>query len=133
MHKRGRRVSQLSAEKMLSHNTERFRRGTLLSFKKFLVSKNFMDKRYHDYVRNFLSQSAKKINKGTLQCSRKFRVSKNFMDKKGGGSITISSKMFCLTVPKNFVGEPSSVSEKVWYRKILWIKGNGGYHDFPSS
>ena len=42
-------------------------------------------------------------------------------------------KTFCLTVPKNFVGETFSVSEKFRYRKFLWV-GRGGreYHDFPS-
>ena len=42
-------------------------------------------------------------------------------------------KIFCLTVPKNFVGEPFCVSQNLWYGKILWIRGGGReYHDFPS-
>ena len=32
------------------------------------------------------------------------------MDKKGGEYQKFLSKIFCLTVPKNFVGEPFSVS-----------------------
>ena len=40
------------------------------------------------------------------------------------------SKIFCITVPKNFVGEPFLVSEKFCYRKFSCIRG-GGYHDFP--
>ena len=104
-----------------------------------------------------------------------FFVSENFLYRKnlwirggrGGGSITIfRQKNVCLTVPKNFVGEPFSVSlisgterfyaseiyltilcrnffclsaqkfrrgtflicvsEKIWYRKKLWIRGGGG-------
>ena len=41
---------------------------------------------------------------------------------------------FCLTVPKNFLGEPFGISEKFWYRKILCIWGGEGrdYHEFPS-
>ena len=39
---------------------------------------------------------------------RKFPVAKNFMDKRGGYQ-KFPSKVFCLTVPKNFVGEPFSV------------------------
>ena len=31
-------------------------------------------------------------------------------------------KNFCLTVPKNFVGEPFCVSQNFWYRKTLWIR-----------
>ena len=43
MHKRG--VSRFFVERFLSHSTETFRRGKLLCFRKFLVSKNFMHKR----------------------------------------------------------------------------------------
>ena len=39
------RVSRFSVEKFLSHNAEKFHRGILLRFTKFLVSKNFTDKR----------------------------------------------------------------------------------------
>ena len=67
------RKSRFSIENLLSHSTEKLRRGTLLRFTKILVSKKFMDKR-------------------------------------GGGYHDFLSKFFCLTVPKNFVGEPSSVS-----------------------
>ena len=46
-----------------------------------------------------------------MLCFRKFLVAKKFMDKKGGGEYhNFPSKYFCLTVPKNFVGEPFSVS-----------------------
>ena len=31
-------------------------------------------------------------------------------------------KICCLTVPKNFVGEPFCVSQSFWYRKKLWIR-----------
>ena len=33
------------------------------------------------------------------------------------------SELFCLTIPKNFVGEPFDVSEIFWYRKILCFRG----------
>ena len=67
------RVSRFSVEKILSHGAEKFRRGTLLCFTKFLIPKNVRDNRggwYHDFL----------------------------------------SKLFCLTVPKKFVGEPFRVS-----------------------
>ena len=35
-------------------------------------------------------------------------------------------KIFCLTVPKNFVEEPFCVSENVWYRKMLGIREGAG-------
>ena len=46
------------------------------------------------------------------------------MDKRGeGGYHEFPGKMFCLTVPKKFVGEPFDVSENLGYRKILCIIG----------
>ena len=45
-----------------------------------------------------------------MLCFRKFLVAKKFMDKKWGEYQNFPSKTFCLTVPKNFVGEPFSVS-----------------------
>ena len=63
---------------MLSHSTEKRRRGTLLCFTKFLVSKKFMDKRgggggvSRFSVNNSLSHSAEKFRRGTLQCVTNF-------------------------------------------------------------
>ena len=50
------------------------------------------------------------------------------MDKRGGGSITIFCRSFCLTVPKYFIGEHFGVSEKFFYRKFSCI--GGGHHGF---
>ena len=59
-----------------------------------------------------LSYSAEKIRSGTLLCFTEFPVSKKFMEKRGGGGYQhFLSKSFCLTVPKNFVAEPISVSK----------------------
>ena len=82
-------------------------------------------------IKNLLSHSTEKLRRGTLLCFTKFLVSKKFKDK-GGRYQDFRSKIFCLTVPKNFEGEPFSVSlisgtEKVWIRG-----GGGGYHDFAS-
>ena len=38
-------ISQFSMENLLSHSTEKLRKGTLLCFRKILVSKNFLDKK----------------------------------------------------------------------------------------
>ena len=54
------------------------------------------------------------------------------MDKRGGGDFQdFLSKFFCLTEPKNFVGESFSVSLTSGPEKI-WIKEGGVYQDFPS-
>ena len=47
-----------------------------------------------------------------MLCFRKLLVAKKFMDDKGGGGEyqKFPLKIFCLTVPKNFVGEPFSES-----------------------
>ena len=50
-------------------------------------------------------------------------IDKNFLLPKKGIS-KFSMKIFCLTVPKSFGGEP-------WYRNKSWI-GGGRYQDFPS-
>ena len=42
----------------------------------------------------------------SLLCFRNFPVAKKFMDKTGGEYQDIPSKLFCLTVPKIFVGNP---------------------------
>ena len=56
----------------------------------------------------FLVSQCRKISWATLQCFRKFGLSKNFMHIRGYHNF--SSKIFCLTVPKNIVKEPFSVS-----------------------
>ena len=45
----------------------------------------------------------------SVLCFRKFPVAKKFMDERGEVS-RFSSKIFCLTAPKKFVGEPFRVS-----------------------
>ena len=59
--------------KFLSHNAENFRKESLLFFRKFLVSKSFMDEKGVSCfsVENFWSQ-CRKISWASLQCFRKF-------------------------------------------------------------
>ena len=69
-----------------------------------------------------------------MLCFRKFPVAKKIMDKRRGDNRDFPSKFACLTVPKNFVGKPFSLSlisgiEKVWMRG--W--GLGECQDFPSN
>ena len=65
-------------------------------------------------VENFLSHSTETFRRGTLLCC----VSENFGYRKKlcfrGLCHDFPSKTFCLTVPKNFVGEPfSAVFQKI--------------------
>ena len=76
-----------------------------------------------------LSHSTEKLRRGNL-CFRKFLVSKNFKDnREGGGHHDFPTKICCLTIPKNFVGE-TCVSENFWYRKMLRIGERGGVTTF---
>ena len=71
-------ISRFSIENLLSHSTEKLRRGTLLRFTKFLISKKFMDKRGRREgvsrfsVKIFLSHSAEKFRRGTPYCFTNF-------------------------------------------------------------
>ena len=52
---------------------------------------------------------------------------KYFMDRRGGGGITIFRRSFCLSVPKNFIGEHFGVSEKFFHRKFSCIGGGASW------
>ena len=76
-------LSRFSVEIFMSHSVENFRKGILLFLRKYMVSQ------------------CRKTSWASLQCFRKFGVSKNFMPNRGYHNFP--SKIFCLTVPKNFV------------------------------
>ena len=50
-------------------------------------------------------------------------------ERERGGHHDFPSKICCLTVPSNFVGE-TCVSENFWYRKMLRIRERGGITTF---
>ena len=106
------KVSRFSVEKFSSHSAEKFRRGTRLCFRKIRVPKNFMPKRGKSRlsIKNLLSHGTEKLRRRTLLCFTNFLVSKKFMDKRGRVSRFSVKNFFCLTVSKNFVGEPFSLS-----------------------
>ena len=105
--------------KILSHNSEKFRRGILLFLRNILVSKRFMhEKGGITFFRpKFLVSHCQKISWASLQCFRKIGVSKKIMHNRGYH--VLPSKIFDLTVPKNFVSESYCFWENFWFRKVL--------------
>ena len=80
---------------------------------------------YDDFsVQFFLSQYRFFFRRGTLLRFRRILVSENFMDKRAGGReyYNFPSKMFCLTVVKNFEEVRFGVSEELCCRNFSCIK-----------
>ena len=103
-------ISRFSVKIFMSHSAKNFRKGILLFLRKFLVSISFFDEKggITFFRRKILLSQCRKISWASLQCFRKFGVSKSFMHNRGYHNFPL--KMFCLTVPKNIVKEPFSVS-----------------------
>ena len=78
----------------------------------------------------FYLTGPKKLRQGTNLFQKSSGREKNFWLGGGGGYHDFPSKSFCLTVPKNFVGEHFGVSGHFGYRKILSIR-EGGCITFP--
>ncbi len=94
-------------------------------FRNFPVAKNFMDNGGGGLsrfcVEKIFSHSAEKLRRGTFYCLTNFRYRKILGIKERGEHQDFLSKIFSLTVPKNFVGQPFcavfqkfSGSEKVY-------------------
>ena len=99
-------VSRFSVEKFWSHSAEKFRGHPFnasenLGYRKILCIIGGIT----IFRRKFFVSQCRKISWTSLQCFRKFGVSKNFMHNRGYHNFP--SKIFCLTVPKNFVDIPS--------------------------
>ena len=94
----------------------------MLGFRKFLIAKKFVDKK-----------SAEKFRRGTLLCcvSENFRQPKSLWIRRGEYQ-DFPSKIFCLTVPKSFVGEPFSVSLISGIEKFYASEGYVTIFDFLS-
>ena len=140
----GREYHDFLSKSFLSHSFEKFRRGTLLCFTNFLVSKNVRDKRgsgHHDFPskmfcltvpnhfveepfcvsESFGNQKILSPRGENHDFYRNFVVSqyqKNFV----GEPFCVSKKFWN---QKNFVGEPFCVSKNFWYQKKLCIRGKG--------
>ena len=137
----GEGVSQCSVEKLLSHTTEKIRRGSVLCFRKIGVSKHFVEKRGRAgegvsrfSVETFLSHRIEPKNfVGEPFCvSEAFWYQKILWMKEGGGVSRFSVEMFCLTLPENFVGEPFLVSKNSGIESFHAKDEEGQYCDLPS-
>ena len=113
---------------------EIFRRGTFLCFRKFPVSKNFMDKRgggeksitIFCLIFLFFVSRCQKIVGEPFGNSEKLGYRNILSIRAGGGWYYDSpSENYCLPVLKNFVGEPFWVPEKFWYREISKTRWEG--------
>ena len=125
-------ISRISIESLLFHSTEKLCWGTLLCFTKFLVSKSLMDKRggggrreYHDFRSQLFSLTVPKVLAGEPFSVSLISGMEKFYAYEGNFTI-FYRKFFRLTVPKIFLREPFHVSQKFWYRKVLWIREEGG-------
>ena len=122
MHKKG--ISLNSVEKSLSHSADKIRWRTLLCFERILVSKSFKQRRgkLNGLVENCIISQDRKISPGNHYVFQKIPGREKYFTHKRGG-ITIFCRSFCLTVPKNFIGEQFGVSKKIFYRKFSCIGG----------
>ena len=120
MHKK--RISIFSVEFCLS--ADKIRRETLLCFKKILVSKFFMHRRgHHGFVEKFLSHWTETENlvREAFCVSENFWYGRKFMGNRRGDR-NFLSKVFYLTVPKNFVWK-ISVKETSFMGRRGWGGG----------
>ena len=76
-----------------------------------------------------MSQSAENFRRGILYCCINFGYRKS-LDKRGENHYFLS-KIFCLTVPKTFVGDSFSVALISGTEKVLETM-EGGFEDFTS-
>ena len=86
-----------SVQFLLSQYRFFFRRGTLLRFRRILVSENFMDKRaggreYHNFPLKLFCLTVHFVEEHL--CFGKFPVSKNIMDKSGISRLSVENLLF---------------------------------------
>ena len=106
----------------------------MMCFKKFPVAKKLMDKRweYPNFPPTNFGLSAGKRRRDPFSLSFFSGIKKVWMRGWGEECQDIPSKIPCLTVPKNAVGEPFSPSLISGIEKV-WIRGRGEEcQDIPS-
>ena len=83
-----------------------------------------------------MSHSAENFRRRTLSCFTNFGYRKSLWIRGGGGGKeyqAFPSKIFCLTVPKNFIVEPFSVSLISGTEKFYASEGYVTIFDFLSN
>ena len=127
-------ISRFSVEIFMSHSAEKFRKGILLFFRKFGVSKNFMHNRGYNVscVEKFLSQSADKIRRRTLLCFRRILLPKIFKQRRGEASPFCRKIFSSLRTEKT---SPGNHSVKLSGREKFFMEKRGQirFHNFPSN
>ena len=85
-----------------------------------------MDKKggIKNFRRKFFVSQCRKVRRGILYCCINFAYRKS-LDKRGEYQ-DFPSKVFCLTVPKNFVGDSSKVASNSGTEKVWRRGGEGG-------
>ena len=126
-------MSRFFDETFSSHSAEIFCRGTLMCFRNFRVSQEFMHSKgiSLNSVEKILSHSADKFPRRTLLCFKRIFESKIFKQKRGKLQGFLES-FFYLTGPKKLrQGTILGFTRFLVVEKFLWMRG-GSYHDFPS-
>ena len=119
------------------HSAEEIRTETLYCVTSFGCRRN-LEKRggtqYQDFPSKiFLSHSAEKISKGILLCFTNFGYGKKFCFRGLCHDFRFSVEIFCLTVPRNFVGEPfCAVFHKIFGSEKFMHRIGVEYQVFPS-
>ena len=113
----GRGITVSSKFFVSQDRNEKLCKGTLLFFRKFSGNEKNLWIRgglSRFSVEIFMSHSAEKFSRGTLQCVTNFGYRKILCFRELCHDFV--SNFFCLTVPKNFIGETfcACVSEKFW-------------------
>ena len=122
--KKGGGVSRFPVDNFLSHSAENFRRGILYCCLNFGYREGLDKMEGENQVipsKKLCLTELEKFRRGILYCCSNFGYLKS-LDKKGGIS-RFSVEIFCLTVPKFFVGESYTVAlvssiDKVWIRRV---------------
>ena len=126
-------VSRFCVQNLLSRSAENFRRESFTVALLSSIEKVWIRgggggvSRFS--VENFLSPSAENFRGESFTVALISGAGKVWVRR--GEYHDFPSKLFCLTIPKNFGGEPSGVSENFWYRNFLCFRGL--CHDFRFS
>ena len=87
---------------------------------KIMVKKRGRIQKFH---RNFFVSHYQKISWGNPSVFQKISGIEKVYGERGYQKFL--SKLCCLKVPKNFIGENFCDPENIWYRKSLWIREGG--------